>query len=159
MLGSRHEFGKLKSIGRNIADSLASGICLLIGYYQIDVFAEAANGPEGYIRVDFLAGKTSGSPVSPSLAKAIELYTKNALPDLCRRHGVPVDAFRQLLVRYTTSSIRPQFAVTVVDRAGKSETDTFFGVPGRRALTMDHLGRLRRKPSVRMTVVSGGHKL
>ncbi len=153
------KFGELKSIGHNIADSLASGICLLIGYHEVDVFAEAADGPEGYIRVDFLAGTASGSPVSPSLARAIERYAKDALPDLCQRHGVPLAAFRELSVAYSTSGTGRQFAVTVMDQGGKSETDIFFGVPGRRAKTMDYLGRLRPRRSIRAVAASAGHKL
>ena len=35
------KFDELRSIGHNIADSLASGIGLLIGYYQMDIFGEA----------------------------------------------------------------------------------------------------------------------
>jgi hypothetical protein len=42
------KFGELKSIGHNIADSLASGIGLMIGVYEMDIFGEAANSHEGY---------------------------------------------------------------------------------------------------------------
>ncbi len=147
------KFGELKSIGHNIADSLASGLCFLIGHHPIDIFAEAGSGQQGYIIVDFLAGTTSGSPVSPSLALAIERYAKEALPDLCRRHGVSVDAFGELVVRYATIGIERQFIVTVTDRSGKSETDAFFGLPGKRVMTRDALGRPRTKRSV-MTGVS-----
>lgn len=73
------KFGTLKSIGHNIADSLASGIGMMIGVYQMDVFGEAASGPEGYIEVDFLTGQASGAPLSPELARALGLYAK-ALP-------------------------------------------------------------------------------
>jgi hypothetical protein len=48
------KFGELTSIGHNIAHSLASGIGLMIGMYEMDVFGEAANSPEGYFLVDFI---------------------------------------------------------------------------------------------------------
>jgi hypothetical protein len=46
------KFGTLKSIGHNIAESLASGIGMMIGVYEMDVFGEAAAAPQGYIEVD-----------------------------------------------------------------------------------------------------------
>jgi len=51
----------LTSIGHNFADSLASGIGLMIGVYAMDVFGEAACSPEGFIEVDFLTGCDVGS--------------------------------------------------------------------------------------------------
>lgn len=41
------KFDTLRSIGHNIADSLGSGIGLLIGVYEMDVFGEAAGAPDG----------------------------------------------------------------------------------------------------------------
>ena len=46
-------FGELRSIGHNIADSLASGYSELAGVYDLDVFGAA--GGEG-LEIDFLAG-------------------------------------------------------------------------------------------------------
>jgi hypothetical protein len=71
----------LKSIAHNIADSLASGIGLMIGVYQMDVFGEAAESPEGFIEVDFLKGVTSGAAPSLSLARAVHRYAE-VLPNL-----------------------------------------------------------------------------
>ena len=55
------KFNELKSIGHNIADSLASGIGLLTGDYDFDVFGEAAGSPEGFILVDLLTGTWAGA--------------------------------------------------------------------------------------------------
>lgn len=41
------KFGKLKSLGHNLADSMASGMGFLIGVYHMDVFAEATASEEG----------------------------------------------------------------------------------------------------------------
>ena len=61
------KFGELKSIGHNIADSLASGIGLMIGVYETDVFGEARATSAGFIEVDFLNGSTMGGTPSRTL--------------------------------------------------------------------------------------------
>ena len=136
------KFGTLKSVGHNIADSLASGIGMMIGVYEMDVFGEAASGPEGFIEVDFLTGQTFGSSPSSELARAIGLYA-NALPDLCRRHGVEVSDFNRLNARFSGKPKFERFSVTVEDRHGKGSTDEYVGVPGKRPKVLDHLGRVR----------------
>lgn len=140
------KLGELKSIGHNISDSLGSGIGLLIGFYETDIFAEAANSPEGFITVDFLNGTTSGARPSPSLAKAISLYSQ-ALADLCRRHGTTPEAFNELNTRFTLDSHGRRFVVTVSDCNGRSSTDEYLGLPGRRVMELDELGRIRPKRS------------
>ena len=64
---------QLRSIAHNIADSLASGIGLLIGVYEMDIFGEASTSKQGFITVDFLNGTTAGGTASDSLMKAIQL--------------------------------------------------------------------------------------
>lgn len=91
--------GKLKSLGHNLADSFASGIGLLVGIYDMDVFAEAAASDEGYIKVNFLTAATTGCTPSASLACAIELY-RDALPGLCSKHGLNRNEIKTLDVRF-----------------------------------------------------------
>ena len=146
------KFGQLKSVGHNIADSLASGIGLMIGVYEMDVFAEAAASPEGFIEADFLSGATIGGPTTPSLARAISLYSE-ALPDLCKREGISVEDFRELKVRFSGTGFSRRFLVTVEDRLGRRSQDEYFGSPGKRARWLDPLGRVRtnRKSARRTT--------
>jgi len=89
----------LASVAHNIADSLASGIGLMIGVYEMDVFGEAHSSSEQFIEVDFLRGTTSGAKVSPGLARAIRLYS-GELAGLCERQGVAVADFARLTARY-----------------------------------------------------------
>jgi hypothetical protein len=138
------KFGTLISIGHNIADSLASGIGMMIGVHEMDVFGEAAATPEGFIEVDFLTGQSTGGKVSRELAGALELYAA-ALPDLCRRHGAEVSEFRALTARYTRRPLFYAYTVTVENREGRRSTDEYRGVPGKRPRVLDHLGRIRRK--------------
>ncbi|MGK9166417.1 hypothetical protein KXR53_08980 [Inquilinus limosus] len=143
------KFDELRSIGHNTADSLGSGICFLIGIYDVDVFDEVRNAPEGFITVDFLTGTTSGGRPSQSLARAVTLY-RDALAGLCEKHGTNPSAFRKLTARYSVDWCGPSFAVTVVDQQGRSSVDRYVGRPGRRPKVLDPLGRLRpEKPQSR----------
>jgi hypothetical protein len=135
-------FGNLRSIAHNIADSLASGCSELIGIYGLNVFREAASSPERFVEVDFLSGTAAGGPPSPALSLAIGCF-RETLPDLCRKHGVPETAFRQLRVRYELRGLSATFVVTVEDINGKIATDTYVGTPGARPRVLDDLGRIR----------------
>jgi hypothetical protein len=132
------KLGTIKAIGHNFADSFASGIGLLVGYYAMDVFAEAAAAPEGFILVDFLKATTAGSPVSASLARAVCLY-RDVLPDFCAKHDVELDELHVLQVRFgTDAAYGRHFLVTVENASGRRSADRYFGVPGKR------LRRIRR---------------
>jgi hypothetical protein len=126
------KFDTLKSVGHSIADSLASGICLLIGYYDIDIFHEAADSSEGYIEVDFLTGTTSGSPASQSLLKAIGLF-RDVIPDQCKKQGAEYSRMARLNVRFGTDAVYgPHFTVTVEDIDGRKSTEQYVGRPGKK---------------------------
>jgi hypothetical protein len=138
------KFDELRSIGHNIADSLASGIGLLVGVYEMDVFGEARRSPARCIVVDFLSGKIVEGKASPSLARAIALYGQ-ALPGLCEKHRASPAMFRELSARYSADAHGPRFVVTVEDHRGRRVVDEYVGAPGRRIRILDHLGRIRRK--------------
>jgi hypothetical protein len=133
----------LTSIGHNIADSLASGCGLLIGVYEMDVFGEAANTPDGFLEVDFLSGTVSGGRPSRTLTEAVRLYSQ-ALPELCDRQGAKVDDFAELTARYSGRHPGVRFSVAVTDRLGNRSIDEYVGVPGARPKVLDPLGRVRR---------------
>lgn len=132
----------LRSIAHNIADSLASGVGLMIGQYELDVFGEAGRSPEGILTVDFLAGRCIEGTPSASLARAIGLY-KTALIALCGKHRTTVSAFRVLSARYSSDPHVSRFVVTVEDQRGRRSVDAYVGTPGRRAMVRDGLGRPR----------------
>jgi len=142
------KYSKLRSAAHNIADSLAVGIGLMIGVYDMDIFSEAVQSPEGFITVDFLTGTAEGARPSASLARAVVLY-RDALPALCEREGITVSCFRVLTARFSSLSGYPnphfqrQVAITVEDHSGRRSTDEYFGSPLRRTKTVDHLGRVR----------------
>lgn len=126
------KFADLKSVGHNIADSLGSGMGLMIGYGQLDIFGEAAATPEGFICVDFLAGSSTGGAASPSLTKAITLY-RDALPGLCERQNVELETIDEMTARYEADALyQVRFTVTVADRSGRRSVDRYVGWPGKR---------------------------
>jgi len=98
------KFVALKSVGHSIADSLASGICLLIGYYEIDIFVEAAGSSAGYIEVDFLTGATAGSPASSGLLRAVDLF-REVVPEQCKKQGAEYSRLAKLTVRFGTDAV------------------------------------------------------
>jgi len=129
------KLSELKSIGHNLADSFASGIGLLVGVYEMDVFAEAAASDPGFIEVNFLDATAAGSPISATLRGAIYSYS-NALPDLCKKHSIDPSQIKALIARFGTDPVYgPHFTVTVESIDGRSSTDRFIGFPGRRLRT------------------------
>lgn len=140
------KFGALKSVGHNIADSLASGCSLLIGDYFQDVFGEAAKSPDGFIEIDFLTGTVSHGVASEKLTGAAKELAE-ALPELCRSHEIDIEAIETLKARFLVADDGPRFIVTVADKSGRSAVDEFAGMPGKRVRELDPQGRVRRKPS------------
>lgn len=132
----------LTSIAHNIADSLASGIGLMIGVYEMDIFGEAARSPEGFIEVDFLTGATEGARPSRSLAEAISLYA-GVLPSLCQKQVVSISDYSKLAARYSGRGPNQTVVMTVQDRNGKTSVDTYVGAPLTRPKVLDPLGRIR----------------
>lgn len=136
------KIGVLRAIGHNVADSLGSGIGLLIGVYEMDVFGEAKKSPGGVIGVDFLSGEAEQGKVSPALKRAIAKY-RDVLPALCAKHGASIDDFKTLTARY--SIVNRRTLVMVRDRIGRCFVDEYVGNPARHIKVTDHLGRVRTK--------------
>ena len=126
------KIGELTSFAHNVADSLASGICFMVGMLGVDIHGEAAASPEGHITVDLLRGTASGSPVSSDLRFAIERYSQH-LPELARRHGIDSAEIAVMTARFGTDPVEgTHFLVTVESTDGRRSVDQYVGVPGRR---------------------------
>ena len=139
---------ELRSFVHNVADSLTSGIGLLIGTYSTDVFGEARRSPGGALTVDFLNGTIVEGEASKSLAGAVSLY-RGALAKLISDAGGSISALNEAKVRFWSDCLDYHFAITIEDSAGRRSITEYAGMPGKRTKTMDRLGRLRPKPSVR----------
>lgn len=126
------KLGELKSLGHNLADSFASGTGLLVGYYEMNVFAEAAASNPGFIEINFLNARVAGSPISQSLQGAINCY-RDAVPDLCYKHSIDFNQIKTLTTRFGSDKVYgPYFTVTVESLDGRSSTDHYIGIPGKR---------------------------
>lgn len=138
---------ELRAIVHNVADSLASGIGLLIGVFEMDVFGEAARSEGGSLTIDLLTGRVPAGSASESLCRAVSLY-RDALAKLCTQAGGSVGELCEATIRYWSDSLGPRFAVTIEDARGRRSVTEYAGIPGRRPKVIDALGRLRPKPSV-----------
>jgi hypothetical protein len=116
----------LQSIAHNIADSVGSGIGLMIGVYTMNIFQEAGRSRGGYLLVDFLDGRTWGGVPSGSLARAIKLY-RDALPQLCAKHGASREDFRELTARYSIADREKRIVVAIRDSRGRRRVREYVG--------------------------------
>lgn len=138
----------LRSVAHNMAASLASGIGLMIGQYELDVFADARNSPDGSITVDFLNGTIRHGKASIKLTGAVQKYC-TALPGLCENQHVSVSDFSSFLASYTAMPTKTLFVVTVTDREGRTSRTEYGDHDGQKLKFIDGEGRLRPKPVLR----------
>jgi hypothetical protein len=135
---------QLKSIAHNIADSIGSGIGLPVGYYEMDVYGEAAKTPSGKLIVDMLAGTINEGNASKYLANAIKAYHA-ILPDFCQKQGVNSSDYSKFEIHFWQTATSKNFRICITDSRGKSSQTDYQGIPGKRVKTLDALGRLRPK--------------
>jgi hypothetical protein len=135
---------KLRSIAHNIAYSLASGDSVMIGVFDVNVFAEAAATSTGRLTVDFLNGIVVDGEPSERLSEAVKLF-REVLPSFCKTHGGSITDFREFGACYYSGS--GKFLVTIEDQRGKRSSAEYVGYSGRRALITDGLGRVQKKRS------------
>ena len=119
---------ELRAVVHNVADSLANGIGLLIGTYDMDVYGEAAASRDGAITVDFLGGYVVEGQPSSSLVKAVELY-RTAFARLCAEAGGSIEACKEARARFWADAAGRGFTVTVTDAAGRRTETEYAGVP------------------------------
>jgi len=144
---------QLVAIAHNLADSMACGLCFVIGMFEVRIFEEAArNAPSG-ITVDFLNGTITEGVASPSLSRAVELF-REALPAFCEKHGASVDDFREMTVQFLANPQAPAFVVTVGDRRGRRTETRYSGIASRRLKVLDDRGRIRPAPQRRLPAAS-----
>lgn len=137
---------ELRAIVHNVADSLGSGIGLMIGHYEMDVYGEAQRSREGSITVDFLQGSVIEGEPSPSLTRSVALY-RDAFVMLCSKSGGSVTDFVEAKARFWSDPLDRRFSVIVEDRSGRRSTTDYSGNPGQRVKVLNDLGRLRPRPS------------
>jgi hypothetical protein len=123
-----HEFGELKSVGHNIADSLASGIGMMIGVYEwmsLEKRKPARKDSSRWI----------SSRVRPRLESPVAPWRKRygSTHWRFRVSASPVNAsdFRELKARFSGTGFSRRFVVTVEDQSGRKSEDEYFVSLGR----------------------------
>lgn len=142
-------FGDLRLIGHNIADSLAGEGGALICGSAMNIFEQAVHTPDGFIEVDFLRGTASSRPILPCLDNAIVLH-RRVLPRLCDRRGGSAGEFSLLQARFSADALSKRFVVTVADHQGHRAEDEYVGSLGADIRLLDPNGRVRRQRSREM---------
>lgn len=123
---------ELTSFAHNVAHSLGSGVCFMVGWVFVEIHREAAASPEGHITVDFLSGAITGSPASPALRHAVGLYVQQ-LPALALRHGLDPGSIAVMTARFGTDRILgPHCLVTVETTDGRGSVDRYVGLDAKR---------------------------
>lgn len=136
---------RLCAIGHNLADSIASGLAFVIGYYPIDVFGEAASSPESLIEVDFLQGRIVRGNPSADLKAAVALFAE-ALPAFCQKNGAEADDFETLSAVFHGTGQNSQVSLVVADRRGRRSVTRYMGAPLKRLRVRGTDGLVRRAP-------------
>jgi hypothetical protein len=134
---------RLCAIAHNVADSMASGMCFVIGVWSVDVFGEAFASKDGVIEVDFLHGQIVRGDASDSLRSAAARFAE-ILPEFCQKNGADVADFDALSAAFEVSPLGPRMSLTVSDRMGHCSVTEYAGVPLKRLRRLDNLGRIRR---------------
>src|ERR1700690_4226668 len=122
---------QLCAIGHNLADSMASGLGLVIGYHPMDVFGEAASSQGGVIEVDFLNGRIARGKASDSLKAAVARFAE-VLPRFCRDNGAEVTDFEALSAAFDATALGPRVILSVTDRNRHHTTTEYEGIPLKR---------------------------
>jgi hypothetical protein len=123
--------GELVAITHNLADSMSSGIGLMIGFHPMNIYHEAAKSPDGHITIDMLTGAVTGGPVSQDLKDAFEQY-RVVMPQHLARHGAEIEDFAALTIRFWVHRNHPHFRVAVCDQRGKASEADYAGNPAKR---------------------------
>ncbi len=133
------KLGILKNIAHNLADSFSTGLGFMIGIYSFQIFEEVIKTSDRQIEIDFLNSKVLNGTDSKDLERVVSLYSK-ALRDLCIKHGVRIEEFEVLKIRFFIQGIQRFFETNIVDKNGRKSIDRY--IDGFRPKIIDNQGRL-----------------
>jgi hypothetical protein len=137
---------QLQAIVHNVADSLGSGISLMTGFYDLDVYSDARKSPDGALRVDLLRGVVTEGDAEVNLLAALNRVPA-ALAAQCEKCGGSWDEFKRAEVIFRGNPFEIGFTIIVEDHSGKYTETDYSGSPAQRVLAIDGYGRLISRPS------------
>lgn len=132
---------QLHAIAHNFTDSLACGLGFVVGYYETNVFADAACNPDGYLVVDFLTGQLDEGTASDQLLHALPVY-RNAFENFCQKHGATKSNFIEFKTRFEAGRFENMYSITITDARGRRSSIDYAGIPGKRVRIHDDQGRV-----------------
>ncbi|MDO5657918.1 MAG: hypothetical protein Q4G36_06310 [Paracoccus sp. (in: a-proteobacteria)] len=135
----------IRSVAHSIADSLACGVSLMTGFYDLRVYEDAGRSESGILTIDLLNGIVVVGTPSSDLASAVMLIPKE-FDRLSRSKGFERKDCRAALAVFHADLIMPWFTLVIEDSSGRVAETDYQGVPARRVRELDPRGRLRRKP-------------
>jgi len=137
--------GDIRSVAHSIADSLACGVSLMTGFYDLRVYEDAGRSEGGILTIDLLNGIVVTGKPSSDLASVV-MRIPREFDRLSRSKGFERKDCRTALAAFHADQIMPWFTLVVEDISGRVTETDYQGVPARRLSELDPLGRLRRRP-------------
>ena len=132
---------KLCDTTHNFTDSLASGLGFVVGYYETNVFADAACNPDGYLVVDFLTGQLDEGNASDQLLHALPVF-RNEFESFCQKPGATKSDFTEFKTRFEAGRRGNMYSITITDARGRRSSIDYKGIPGKRIKMLDDQGRI-----------------
>lgn len=136
--------GQLRSIAHSLAASLASGVSLITGFYDLDLYGDARNSPDGKLSIDLLKGKIMDGNPSPQLIAAVSSLGPE-FHRLCEAEKISPKDCRSAKAYFYAYLNREGFTLVVEDTTGKVTETDYEGSSAQRAFERDALERNRRK--------------
>ncbi|NPD15307.1 hypothetical protein HOY34_08860 [Xinfangfangia sp. D13-10-4-6] len=134
----------VRSVAHSVADSIVGGMSFLTTFYDLNVYKDAAQSQDGVLTIDFLNGKVVQGTPSAYLSSAMP-HIIEAFDRLSRAKGFGRSDWRTVMAEFHADPVMPGFTLIIEDSSGKVAKTDYEGVPARRALEIDPLGRVRRK--------------
>lgn len=135
--------GQLRSIAHSLADSIASGISLMTGSYELDLYGDAAKSPGGELSVDLLNGIVVKGTPSSELSTAISRLSAH-FDRLCQSAGSSRNDCHAAIAHFHSMPTSSGFTLVIEDSAGQVTETDYEGIPAHRVLERDPRGNPRR---------------
>lgn len=143
-VGGSMKRGQLRSIAHSLADSIAGGISLMTGFYELDLYGDAAKSPDGKLSVDLLNGHVIEGIASPELCTAISRLSLH-FDRLCQTAGITRGDCHVANAHFYATPTRRGFTLEIEDGTGRVTEADYEGIPAHRVLERDPRGNPRRR--------------
>ena len=116
----------------------------MTGFYELDLYGDAAKSPDGKLSVDLLNGRVIAGTPSPELSAAISRRSLH-FDRLCATAGIARGECQAANAHFYATSQRTGFTLAIEDGAGRVTETDYEGTPAHRVLERDQRGNPRRR--------------